>query len=75
MNVLQGFEEISLLDDSPNFQDSFFFSIQEEHQLLWFAAAVDSSNIFLYQLIVRRLQFNLILYQNYRNKILSAVKQ
>lgn len=48
--MLQGFEET--LFDLPDFQDTAFFSIQDEYQLLQFAAAVNSSNILLYQLLV-----------------------
>ncbi|XP_024888654.1 uncharacterized protein LOC112465371 isoform X2 [Temnothorax curvispinosus] len=50
VNVLQGFEETLPLELS-DFQDTAFFSIQDEHRLLWFAAAVDSSNMLLYQFV------------------------
>jgi len=50
--VLRGFQEVLSLD-LPDFQDIVFFSIQIEYQLLWFAAAVNSSDLFLYQLVVR----------------------
>jgi len=51
--VLEGFKEILSLIDLPDFQDTVFFSIENEYRLLWFAAAVNSSDIFLYQLVVR----------------------
>ncbi|XP_012532717.1 uncharacterized protein LOC105834630 [Monomorium pharaonis] len=47
--VLQDFEETFL--DLPDFRDTAFFSIQDEYQLLWFAAAVNDSDILLYQLV------------------------
>ncbi|XP_077278366.1 uncharacterized protein LOC143906276 isoform X2 [Temnothorax americanus] len=50
VNVLQGFEETLPLELS-DFQDAAFFSIQDGHRLLWFAAAVDSSNMLLYQFV------------------------
>lgn len=53
VNILEGFEETSSLNLS-DFQDVAFFSMQDEHQqTLWLAAAVYSSNISLYQFVVR----------------------
>ncbi|KAL0105372.1 hypothetical protein PUN28_016792 [Cardiocondyla obscurior] len=52
INVLQSFEFGKTLSfNKSNFQDIAFFSIQNEDQLLWFAAALNSSNVLLYQLI------------------------
>ncbi|XP_012224336.2 uncharacterized protein clos [Linepithema humile] len=49
VNVLQNFEK-TLSANLSDFQDIAFFSIQDEYQLLWFAATVNSTNILLYQL-------------------------
>ncbi|XP_011693850.1 PREDICTED: uncharacterized protein LOC105453515 isoform X2 [Wasmannia auropunctata] len=48
--VLQSFKEVFSFD-LPDFQDTTFFSIQDEYQLLWFAAAINSSDVLLYQLV------------------------
>ena len=49
--MLQSFEE-TLFFNLPDFQDTAFFFVQDENQFLWFAVAVNSSDLLLYQLVV-----------------------
>ncbi|XP_014469815.1 PREDICTED: uncharacterized protein LOC106741904 [Dinoponera quadriceps] len=50
VNVLQGFEEALSVTNLSDFQDVAFVPVQDEQRLFWLAAAIDSSNIQLYQL-------------------------
>ncbi|XP_019699980.1 uncharacterized protein LOC105189727 [Harpegnathos saltator] len=56
VSVLQGFKE-ALSINLPDFQDIALFSIQNGQQLLWLAAAIDSSRILLYQLFDNNIEY------------------
>ncbi|XP_011870378.1 PREDICTED: uncharacterized protein LOC105563408 isoform X2 [Vollenhovia emeryi] len=55
VNVLRAFEETLSLDlrlsETSDVPDTAFFSVQDEHRPLRFAATVNSSHILLYQLV------------------------